>query len=53
MRRLKITLVTALMAFGALSAFAAPANAVVCVEDTSACCGPITILGKEHHWINC
>ena len=55
MRRLKITLATALMAFGVLATSAAPANAVVCIEDggTSMCCEPIRILGKEYNWISC
>ena len=53
MRKVKILVASVVMAFSLLVPFAGTAGAVVCIEETSSCCGPITILGKEYNFISC
>ena len=53
MRRVKLLVAATVMAFSSLIAFAGPANAIVCIEETDNCCEDPVILGKEYNLWDC
>jgi hypothetical protein len=52
MGKLRLVLVGAIVAAWSMS-FAAPAGAVVCVEEPGSCCESVEVLGKEVLHIDC
>ena len=51
-KKLRSLLIVTVVALGSLSV-AAPAQAVVCLDNPGGCCGSVEVLGKEVLRIDC